>query len=116
MTQVSIPATVMAQGSDLGQNLKFTCTFSREFRPQKPSPHCLPVPPLNLPTFARAPSNIQVNIYLGIEMAGVFVVIPHPTVVAIRDPEACHPVFPAAVASTFSQEPGDQGGRSDIEL
>jgi len=53
---------------------------------------------------------------LGVEMAGVLVVVPRLRVVAIRQPVPGHPVLLARVSATLRHYAGDQRRWTDVEL
>ena len=54
--------------------------------------------------------------HLGIQMTGVFVVVPHLAVVAIGEPEARHPVLASGIAPPLSNDSRDEGWGTHVKL
>ena len=49
-------------------------------------------------------------------MGGVLIIKPCRRIVAVRQPEAGHPVLPLGVATSLCHETSDESWRADVEL
>ena len=63
---------------------------------------------------SRAHHGAIIGVYLGLQMVGVLVVKPDLGVIAVAQAVGGHPVL--LVSPTLGHNPGDQGGRPQVQL